>query len=130
MDYFLDLVEDRIDLLDRDNISPNVVIVCIPQRVMDACTPADEEHSQIQSEGSNLHNRIKLIGMERRLPTQLIKPSTLDVSKSEERAKRAWNLTVGMLYKSQEGHPWKTREIEEGVCYAGISFYRVGGRKL
>jgi len=127
MDYFLDIVEDKIDLLDTDNISPNVVIVCIPQRVMDACTPADEEYSQIQSEGSNLHNRIKLMGMERRLPTQLIKPSTLDVSKSEKRAKRAWNLTVGMLYKSQEGHPWKTREIEEGVCYAGISFYRVGG---
>jgi len=62
--------------------------------------------------------------MEARIPTQLIKPSTLAIRTDRQRASRAWNLTVGLLYKSQRGHPWKTRQIEDGHCYAGLSFYR------
>lgn len=65
--------------------------------------------------------------MENSIPTQLIKPSTLKINTEQQRASRAWNLTVGLLYKSQRGHPWKTKHLEEGACYAGISFYKVRG---
>ncbi|MGQ4556833.1 argonaute/piwi family protein [Halobellus sp. GM3] len=124
MERFLKLVRKDIEIIERDSVQPNAIIVCIPQEVMDACTPENQDHAQIQSEGSDLRNRIKLIGMEARIPTQLIKPSTLAIRTDRQRASRAWNLTVGLLYKSQRGHPWKTRQIEDGHCYAGLSFYR------
>lgn len=127
MEQFLSLVRKDIEIVERDSIQPSVIIVCIPQEVMNACTPDEQDHAKIQSDGSDLHNRIKLIGMDTRIPTQLIKPSTLAIRTDRQRASRAWNLTVGLLYKSQRGHPWKTRQIEDGHCYAGLSFYKERG---
>jgi len=124
MDYFLDRVQSEVELLSSDDPRPDIIIVCIPEKVIDECTPENQEYAQPSADGSDLHDRVKILGMEHSIPTQLIKPSTLDISNDRQRASRAWNLTVGMLYKAQEGHPWKTKELEEGACYAGISFYK------
>jgi hypothetical protein len=129
MDQFLKLVRKDIEIIERDSVQPNAIVVCIPQEVMDACTPKNEDNARIQSEGSDLRNRLKLIGMDARIPTQLIKPSTLQIRTDRQRASRAWNLTVGLLYKSQRGHPWKTRQLEDGHCFAGLSFYRERGKE-
>lgn len=124
MEYFLSHIEEDIELLATDDPRPDVIVVCIPEKVMDECTPDDQDYAKVSGDGSDLHDRIKLIGMENSIPTQLIKPSTLKIRSERQRASRAWNLLVGLLYKAQEGHPWKTKELEEGACYAGISFYR------
>jgi len=46
------------------------------------------------------------------------------VKKTQDKSDVAWNLAVGLLYKSQKGHPWKLAEFELDTCYAGISFYK------
>lgn len=124
MDYFLDLLGDDLDWLASDDPAPDVIVVCIPEKVMDECTPAEQDHANVSADGSDLRNRVKMLGMKNSIPTQLIKPSTLNINSERQKASRAWNLTVGLLYKAQRGHPWKTKELEEGACYAGISFYR------
>jgi len=87
---------------------------------MDACTPENQDHARIQSEGSDLRNRIKLIGMEARIPTQLIKPSTLAIRTDRQRASRAWNLTVGLLYTSlNEAIPGKLGRSKMGTATQG-----------
>ncbi len=125
MESFLDDLEEDLSFLAGDDPEPDVIVICIPPKVMDECTPEDQDHANVSADGSDLRNRIKLLGMENNIPTQLIKPSTLNINSERQRASRAWNLTVGLLYKSQRGHPWKTKHLEEGACYAGISFYRV-----
>jgi hypothetical protein len=127
MEQFLEDLEEDISFLSDDDPEPDVLVICIPSKVMDECTPDDQDHANVSADGSDLRNRIKLIGMENDIPTQLIKPSTLEITSEQQRASRAWNLTVGMLYKSQRGHPWKTKHLEEGACYAGISFYKARG---
>jgi len=126
MQEFLDKVDDEMYFLKRLDPQPDIVIVCIPQTVMDECTPDDEDYAEVKSseEGHDLHNQVKILGMKRDLPTQLVKPDTLRPSNDQERASRAWNLTVGMLYKAQRGHPWKTKDMDPGTCYAGIVFYK------
>lgn len=123
---FLDKVDDEIDLLTMLDPQPDIVIVCIPRTVMDECTPDDEDYANVQSDEENhdLHNQVKIIGMKHNLPTQLVKPETLEPSNDQEKASRAWNLTVGMLYKAQRGHPWKTKDMDPETCYAGIVFYK------
>lgn len=127
MEELLDTIEDKVEFLSNID-GPNVIVVCIPEEIMVECTPEDEDEPKIQAGGTDLRNRVKLFGMEHNIPTQLIKPSTLDITDEDERASRAWNLTVGLLYKSQSGYPWKTKSLEPGTCYAGIGFYRVRGQ--
>jgi hypothetical protein len=127
MEYFLELLGDDLDWLASDDPAPDVIILCIPEKVMDECTPDGQDHANVSADGSDLRNRVKILGMENSIPTQLIKPSTLDISSERQKASRGWNLTVGLLYKAQRGHPWKTKELEEGACYAGISFYQERG---
>ena len=124
MESFLKQINKDIRILSGDDPSPDVIVVCIPEKIMDECTPEGQEEGNVNPEGHNLHNRVKLLGMEHGLPTQLIKPDTFTVDSKLKKASRAWNITVGLLYKAQRGHPWKTKELEEGTCYAGISFYK------
>ncbi len=84
----------------------------------------DGEHSDVIVDGKNLHSQIKISGMKNNIPTQLIKPDTLDIRRDHDRATKAWNLSLGLLYKAQRGHPWKTKKMDHGTCYAGLSFYR------
>ncbi|MDS0474661.1 hypothetical protein [Natrinema sp. 1APR25-10V2] len=74
---------------------------------------------------TDFHDRIKTFGLEYDVPTQLIRPSTVDfTAQSMEKTEVAWNLAVAMLYKSREGRPWKLAYLQNDTCYAGISFYR------
>jgi len=127
MEELLDQLGGDIQFL-ADIDGPDVVVVCIPKDVIDECTQDTDSESKIQADGSDLRNRIKILGMQAGIPTQLVKPSTLDINSERQRASRAWNLTAGLLYKSQQGYPWKTKELEPGTCYAGVSFYRKQGR--
>lgn len=124
MEYFLELVESDIELLQRLDPQPSVIVVCLPEKVVNECTPEEGESSDIRADGSDLRNRIKLLGMQYQMPTQLIKPDTLNTNSDKKLASRAWNIGVGLLYKSQRGHPWKTKDLDPETCYAGISFYK------
>lgn len=126
LEAFVDVVDDKVKFIS-DIEGPSVIMVCIPEVILNDFVPEDQEEGKIQAKGTDFHNRVKLLGMDYDVPTQLIKPDTLKINSPLQKASRAWNLTVGLLYKSQEGYPWKTKSLEPGTCYAGIGFYRVRG---
>lgn len=126
MEEALDVIELDMQVLYDKETPPDVIAIAIPEELMDSLTPSHQDHARIQSGESDFHNRIKLMGMDLGIPTQLVEPATLRGEK-QGRSEVAWNLAVGMLYKAQRGHPWKLTHLEEGTCYAGISFYRQRG---
>jgi hypothetical protein len=80
----------------------------------------------------NLRRGLKAEAMKVGIPTQLVWPRTLRISDSDsgsgqlrtqDIATRAWNFTTALYHKGG-GSPWRLAEIEPGVCFVGISFYR------
>jgi len=80
----------------------------------------------------NLRRGLKAEAMQFGLPTQLVWPRTLRLSgtsesvgapRTQDIATRAWNF-ITALYHKAGGAPWRLAELETGVCFVGISFYR------
>lgn len=120
----VEIFEKKIELIYGKESPPDVIMVSIPERIYETCTFSKSGDAKIQSDDIDFHNRIKLIGMKKGIPTQLVKPKTLKREKTQDDSDIAWNLAVGILYKSRKGHPWKLTELETGTCYVGISFYK------
>lgn len=108
--------------------SPDVIFVTIPERIVEACSDPRTDTSEIRTENGNFRSRIKIAGMEKHTPTQLMSPQALRDSRDvQERSEVAWNVAVGMLYKARRGRPWKLGKLRNQTCYAGISFFRERG---
>jgi len=118
------LFEEKINIIYGRETPPDVIVICIPEQIYREYASASSYKQRIQTDESDLHNRIKLNSIIRKVPTQIIHPNTLRWKKTQDKSDVAWNLAVGLLYKSQKGHPWKLAEFELDTCYAGISFYR------
>lgn len=80
----------------------------------------------------NLRRGIKAEAMRFGVPTQLVWPRTLSLSgapgatargRVQDVATRAWNFTTALYHKAG-GSPWRLADIDPGVCFIGISFYR------
>jgi hypothetical protein len=79
----------------------------------------------------NLRRGLKAEVMQYGIPTQLIQPQTLRLTEQAESSKRvnqdiatrAWNF-ITALYHKAGASPWRLAEIEAGVCFIGISFYK------
>src|SRR6516165_1747737 len=79
----------------------------------------------------NLRRGLKAEAMQFGLPTQLVWPRTLRIATSSDSggrrtqdiATRAWNFTTALYHKAG-GSPWRLSEVEPGVCFVGLSFYR------
>lgn len=79
----------------------------------------------------NLRRGLKAEAMQFGIPTQLVWPRTLRLSASvsspgqrtQDIATRAWNFTTALYHKAG-GSPWRLAELEAGVCFVGVSFYR------
>lgn len=92
---------------------------------------ADE---QDETEHQNLRRGIKADAMKFDIPTQLIWPRTISSTSdksTQDIATRAWNLTTALYHKAG-GTPWRLAEVEPGVCYVGISFFKeiFGGSRM
>lgn len=132
MEKTISLFENKTDIIYGRETPPDVIIICIPNQVYQKYASASSFKQKIQTEESDLHNRIKLNSIVRKIPTQIIHPNTLRWKSTQDLSDVAWNLAVGLLYKSQKGHPWKLAEFELDTCFAGISFYeerRTGATK-
>lgn len=72
----------------------------------------------------DFHNVLKVIGIQHRVPVQVIRPSTLSFQGSElqDPATIAWNFCVASFYKAT-GTPWKLADLDDETCYVGIDFY-------
>lgn len=87
---------------------------------------ADDEEAEHQ----NLRRALKAAAMRHGIPTQLVWPQSLALTSAslgadrvQDIATRAWNFTTALYHKAG-GSPWRLAEIDPGVCFVGISFYR------
>lgn len=79
----------------------------------------------------NLRRGLKAEAMQFGLPTQLVWPRTLRIAgapatgiqRVQDLSTRAWNFCTALYHKAG-GAPWRLAELESGVCFVGISFYR------
>jgi hypothetical protein len=79
----------------------------------------------------NLRRGLKAEAMQFSLPTQLVWPRTLQIAapsdggirRTQDISTRAWNFTTALYHKAG-GSPWRLAELEPGVCFVGLSFYR------
>jgi len=142
IDYFLDILEQKIRNLHKKEPSPMLTICALPIEIIRMCKSPGQKGYHIiiahrrfgkervsppQLKGDyDLHHIIKVFGMKYQMPTQVVLPSTLDVDRKrnvQPMATRAWNLSMALYYKSK-GIPWKLAQLDPGTCYAGISFFR------
>lgn len=124
IEVFIKYIEHKMKVIYEKESPPDVIIVCIPEEIYLKCVSPASIKEKMQTDYSDFHSRIKLHGIVKKIPTQIIHPYTLKGFMVQDRCDIAWNLTVGLLYKSQKGHPWKLAELEENTCFAGISFYK------
>lgn len=78
----------------------------------------------------NLRRGLKAEAMQFGIPTQLVWPRTLRLTsvatpgqRTQDVATRAWNFTTALYHKAG-GSPWRLAELDPGVCFVGVSFYR------
>jgi hypothetical protein len=78
----------------------------------------------------NLRRGLKSEAMQFGIPTQLVWPKTLRLAaptaggiRVQDPSTRAWNFTTALYHKAG-GSPWRLADIDPGVCFVGISFYR------
>src|SRR5579862_3870396 len=79
----------------------------------------------------NLRRGLKAEVMQFGIPTQIVWPRTLRLlnsaeigsQRTQDIATRAWNFTTALYHKAG-GSPWRLAELEPGVCFVGISFYK------
>lgn len=121
-------IRNQIQRLCNLTPSPDVIFVTIPERIVDLCSDPRTDTEKIRTENGNFRSRVKLAGIEKQTPTQLMSPKVLqDASDVQERSEVAWNISVGMLYKARRGRPWKLGKLRSRTCYAGISFFEDRG---
>lgn len=80
----------------------------------------------------DFRRQIKARAMECKMPIQIVRESTLNLSDEKPPwgqrvltpvSDRAWNLSTALYYKSGR-KPWKLPGARDGVCYVGIAFKR------
>ena len=101
------------------------------RRVKEQLELFQREIDEGESGHQNLRRGLKADAMQFGMPTQLVWPSTLRLSdrvdgrtpRRQDIATRAWNFTTALYHKAG-GSPWRLAELEPGLCFVGISFYR------
>jgi hypothetical protein len=134
-----------------ENHRPDVVLIALPIEVLERVEPgASADDSQNERRGRptppvDFHDLLKARAMRFRVPIQLVNPETYDhtvkrrqkdrsdrARQLQDETTRAWNLHVGLYYKSG-GCPWRLprREHDLATCFLGVSFFRtVDGESL
>lgn len=129
------VVDTCVVLRDRTR-RPRKLLVAGPSKKaslqMDLFSMFEEEAAVEEEWGhQNLRRGLKAEAMRFGLPTQIIWPRTLRVTDApvpvnqrvQDLATRAWNFSTALYHKAG-GSPWRLAEIDPGVCFVGVSFYR------
>ncbi|HEY8791320.1 MAG TPA: hypothetical protein VIL96_00365 [Gaiellaceae bacterium] len=136
------IVNELSVLLERHR--PDVVMIALPLEVLERVEPGaagDEPHEERRGRPTppvDFHDLLKARAMRFRVPIQLVNPETYDPAakrrqkRRADRARqlqdpttRAWNLHIGLYYKSG-ACPWRLPRQEDDLatCFLGISFFR------
>jgi len=92
-----------------------------------------EEESEPYKHDAHFHNQLKARLLNKMIPTQIIRESTLDWKNylksngmymrdfSKIEGHLAWTISTAAFYKTG-GRPWKLADIRDGVCYIGLVY--------
>ncbi len=138
-----EIITKMKELKTLNNLKP-IILISIPNKILKFCSEIEHNIPKIRLFNSNyndlknlaqinvqnrpifydLHNYLKVIGYELKLPTQLILPNTLKFIGIDERdpASIAWNFCVSQYYKYQ-GIPWKLADLSPESLWIGLSFH-------
>ena len=116
-----DLVADHIERLATATPHPDVILVALPDVLLESSTVA-------QLDGGswlNLRRGLKARSMKWGVPIQIVREDTLSGKKAglQDRATRAWNFATALYYKAG-GIPWRGHGLEPDTCYIGVTFYK------
>lgn len=154
----VDLFISKIKVITEREEVPDLVICAPPDEIIKACVSVSDKGPQFKyrfkrsvsqqslldympdyrdtiigvlsrKSASNFHHRLKAMSMAYAMPTQMIKPSTLEAFTDPEKggiqhkSVVSWNLGVGLLYKAG-ARLWRIKNLHFGTCFIGISFYK------
>jgi hypothetical protein len=92
----------------------------------------DQEAEEIFDDVPDFHRQTKAAFLSI-APTQLLRETTLapdtfknkagyPVRRTQDAATIAWNIAIGLYYKTQPKPPWKLANVRPGVCYVGLAY--------
>ena len=117
IEQVLEMIDNKMKIIYEKSTPPDIIIISLPDEIEDVCVDPMLDNPLIKLENEDdFHSRIKVYGMKYKMPTQLIRPKTLLFKGTQDKPVIAWNLAVGILYKSQKGYPWKLTHLEENTC--------------
>jgi hypothetical protein len=116
-----DLVADHIERLATATPHPDVILVALPDVLLEGSTVAELEGGG----WLNLRRGLKARSMKWGVPIQIVREDTLSGKKAglQDRATRAWNFAAALYFKAG-GVPWRGHGLEPATCYIGVTFYR------
>lgn len=117
------LLERKLAFLSRKDQAPGYVVVALPDKVFERCRVGEYRDRHLGAVHRDLRRAFKSVAMKTRIPTQLLRQSTIDERLKDQASKVAWNFFTG-LYAKAGGFAWGPTGLTAGTCYVGISFYR------
>jgi len=131
---------------------PGVVIVCVPEEVINKCgsvraprlSKQDKQMLKIQKSGQlvlpgmeelveiedtllykSFRRALKARAMDIGIPIQIGTDNLfIDSEENQDPATRAWNVCLALFYKA-DGLPWRLKDLPPDTCYVGISFHHL-----
>ena len=121
------LLDSKLRLIAERDLTPDCVIVALPDEFYKRCRVADYYDKEL---GMRVHRDLRRIfkarAMRYRLPTQLLRETTVTKGDGTPPARVAWNFFTA-LYTKAGGRPWAPTGLPSASCYVGISFHRPFG---
>lgn len=122
-DQLLSLLEEKMQLLGRKDLTPEYLILALPEGLVKKNKVVDYAEKGVGIVHRDLRRAFKAKAMKYRMPTQLIDQKTAEFRDPDHPAKIAWNFFTGLYFKAG-GTPWAPVGLTPGSCYVGVSFYR------
>ncbi len=119
----LKLLESRLNLISSKDQAPEYIILALPDDLYASCRVATYRDPDIGMVHRDLRRAFKSLAMKYRIPTQILRQSTIDGRDKDKPSKIAWNFFTGLYFKAG-GLPWSPTELVPCTCYVGVSFYR------
>jgi len=123
----LELVTDKVRLLSRKDRPPDLVVLAIPNELLDYCKSVDYVDTDLGTVHRDLRRALKAELMKYQLPTQILLQRTTEAVPGarsvDHKATCAWNFFTSLYFKAG-GIPWAPLGLRPGTCYVGVSFYR------
>lgn len=117
------LLETKLRLLAERDQPPHVVIVALPKDLYLRIRATDYSERGKGPVHRDQRRAFKAAAMRYRIPTQIIRATTIDGTDTTHPSKIAWNLMTALYFKAG-GVPWAPHGLPAGTCFLGISFFR------